>query len=82
MEVAVDTHDRSGERLPKVARSDAAYETHAFASMDQLADMRVAQIIAANIGEATPSMARRQASGGFEPAGARKTRLRAAVPIL
>ncbi|HZW75382.1 MAG TPA: efflux RND transporter periplasmic adaptor subunit, partial [Caldimonas sp.] len=30
MEVAVDTHDRSGERLPKVARSDAAYETHAF----------------------------------------------------
>jgi membrane fusion protein (multidrug efflux system) len=82
MEVTIDTRDRSGERLPKIARSDAAYETHAFASMDQLADKRVAQIIAANSGETAPAMARRESSGGFEAAGARKTRLRAPAPML
>jgi membrane fusion protein (multidrug efflux system) len=82
MEVTIDTHDRSGERLPKVARSDPAYETHAFASMDQLADRRVAQIIAANSGQEAPSMARRESSGGFEAAGARKMRVRAHAPML
>ena len=82
MEVSVDTRDRSGERLPKIARSDTVYETHAFSSMDQLADMRVAQIIAANIGGAAPSMARHESSGGFEAAGARKTRLRVPAPML
>jgi membrane fusion protein (multidrug efflux system) len=82
MEVTIDTHDRSGERLPKVARSDPAYETHAFASMDQLADRRVAQIIAANSGQEAPPMARRESSGGFEAAGARKMRVRAHAPML
>ena len=82
MEVTIDTHDRTGERLPKVARSDAAYETHAFASMDQLADRRVAQIIAANSGQEAPSMARREAPVGFEAAGVRKPRLRAPAPML
>ena len=82
MEVTIDTHDRTGERLPKVARSDAAYETHAFASMDQLADRRVAQIIAANSGQEAPSMARREAPVGFEAAGVRKPRMRAPAPTL
>src|SRR5215470_10356141 len=61
MEVTIDTHVRAGERLPKIARADSAYETHAFASMDQLADRQVAQIIAANSGQEAPSMARREA---------------------
>src|SRR5262249_2867705 len=63
MEVVVDTHDRSGDRLPKIARSEAAYETHAFASMGELADRRVAQIIAANTGQPLSSLARD--AGGF-----------------
>jgi membrane fusion protein (multidrug efflux system) len=82
MEVSIDTHDRAGERLPKVARSDTAYETSAFSSMGQLADLRVAQIIAANSGQSLPSMAHRESPGGFEPAGARKARPRPAPPVL
>ena len=81
MEVSVDTHDRAGDRLPKIARSGAAYETHAFASMDELADRRVAQIIAANSGEAPPSMARRE-SGSFSAAGATRAQARPRAPVL
>jgi len=82
MEVVVDTHDRAGERLPKIARSATSYETSAFASMDELADRRVAQIIAANSGLAMPSMARREPSGGFAAAGAHKAPAPARAPIL
>jgi membrane fusion protein (multidrug efflux system) len=82
MEVVVDTHDRAGERLPKIARSATSYETSAFASMDELADRRVAQIIAANSGLAMPSMAQREPSGGFAAAGAHKAPARARAPIL
>jgi membrane fusion protein (multidrug efflux system) len=81
MEVVVDTHERSGDRLPKVTRSEAAYETHAFASMDDLADRRVAQIIAANAGQPPASMARRDA-GGFAAAGAPAARARPRPPVL
>ena len=81
MEVSVDTHDRAGDRLPKIARSGAAYETHAFASMDDLADRRVAQIIAANSGDDLPSMARRE-SGSFSAAGATRVQARPRVPVL
>jgi hypothetical protein len=81
MEVSVDTHDRAGDRLPKIAHSGAAYETHAFASMDELADRRVAQIIAANSGEVLPSMARRE-SGSFSAAGVTRPQARPRAPVL
>jgi membrane fusion protein (multidrug efflux system) len=82
MEVVVDTHDRAGDRLPKIARSAAAYETHAFASMDELADRRVAQIIAANSDRAAPSVAQHGSSSGFSAAAARRAHFRAHAPVL
>jgi len=82
MEAVVDTHDRAGERLPKIARSEGGYETRAFASMDDLAARRVAQIIEANSGLERPSVAGREAAGGFAAAGARKAPARARVPVL
>ncbi|HET7766512.1 MAG TPA: efflux RND transporter periplasmic adaptor subunit [Burkholderiales bacterium] len=81
MEVEVDTHDRGGERLPKVARSAAPYETDAFASMSGLADRRVAEIIAANGGESRPPLARREPSG-LRPTGAHRARTRTRSPVL
>lgn len=80
MEVEVDTHDRGGERLPKVARSTAAYETQAFASMDGLAERRVTEIIAANSGE--PHAVARHESDRYAPAGARAVRIRSRAPVL
>lgn len=80
MEVEVDTHDRGGERLPKVARSTAAYETQAFASMDDLAERRVTEIIAANSGE--PHPVARHESDRYAPAGARAVRIRSRAPVL
>lgn len=80
MEVEVDTHDRGGERLPKIARSAAAYETQAFASMDDLAGRRVAEIIAANSGR-SHAVARRE-SGRYAPTGARAMRVRSRAPVL
>jgi membrane fusion protein (multidrug efflux system) len=80
MVATVDTHGRGGERLPKIARSAAAYETSAFATIDQLADRRVAEIIAAN-GGASHSMARRE-SGSFAPTDALKARSRPRAPAL
>jgi membrane fusion protein (multidrug efflux system) len=53
MQVEVDTHDRSGDRLPQVARSVPVYATDVFGSVDSLADERVRTIIAANEGGAT-----------------------------
>jgi len=53
MQVEVDTHDRSGDRLPQVARSVPAYATDVFGSVDALADERVRTIIVANEGGAT-----------------------------
>jgi membrane fusion protein, multidrug efflux system len=52
MQVEVDTHDRSGERLPQVARSVPVYATDVFGSFDSIADARVKTIIAANLGGA------------------------------
>lgn len=80
MEVEVDTHDRGGERLPKIARSAAAYETQAFASMDDLAERRVAEIIAANSGQ-SHAVAQRE-SGRYAPAGARAVRIHSRAPVL
>jgi membrane fusion protein (multidrug efflux system) len=51
MEVAVDTHERSGELRPRDARTAPAYQTKAYASLAELADQRVASVIRANGGE-------------------------------
>jgi membrane fusion protein (multidrug efflux system) len=48
MQVEVDTHQREGQRLQKAPRAHAGYETLAFSSVDELAEQRVAAIIAAN----------------------------------
>jgi membrane fusion protein (multidrug efflux system) len=74
MEAEIDTHDRGGERLPKIARSAAPYETYAFASAKDLADRRVAEIIAANKGDSN-SVAHR-GSSGIRHAGAHPARPR------
>jgi membrane fusion protein (multidrug efflux system) len=53
MQASVDTHERSGERLPQLAQSTPAYATDVFRSLGQVADERVRTIIAAN--EAGPA---------------------------
>ena len=73
MQVEVDTHDRSGERLPQVARSVPVYATDVFGSLDSIADERVKTIIAANEGGAThvaqgPCAARRRGRSAISPA--------------
>jgi len=50
MQAKVDTADKGGERLPKVARSATFDASVVFASIDKAADERVASIIAANEG--------------------------------
>jgi len=79
MEVSVDTHDRAGDRLPKIARSGAAYETHAFAH-GRVATA-VAQIIAANSDRRCRRW--RTASRGASPLPARPgpRRVRAPGPL-
>jgi membrane fusion protein (multidrug efflux system) len=74
MEAEVDTHERGGERLPKITRSTAPYETYAFASTKDLADRRVAAIIAANSGD-SHSVAHR-GPNGFRHAGTHPARPR------
>ena len=81
MEVEVDTHERGGERLPKMTRSASAYETQAFASMSDLANRRVAEIIAANGGEPRPSVARTE-PGALRPAGANRAQAHRRSPVL
>jgi len=80
MTVEVDTHERSGERLPKVPRPAASYETSVFASTDELADRRIEQIIAANSG-AAPAVAHRE-SGPVAPTDTLKAHVRLRVPAL
>jgi membrane fusion protein (multidrug efflux system) len=48
MQVAVDTHERGGDRLPQLAQSAPAYATDVFRSLDEVADQRVKAVIAAN----------------------------------
>ena len=61
MQVEVDTHERSGDRLPLV-QSMPTYATDVFHSQDQLANERVRAIIAANEAGAAP-LARGEGSG-------------------
>ncbi len=48
MRAEADTHDRSGPRLPQLARVDAGYATEVFDANDRAADQRVRTIILAN----------------------------------
>jgi membrane fusion protein (multidrug efflux system) len=48
MQVEVDTHDGSGERLPQLSQGVPAYSTDVFRQQDRIADERVRAIIAAN----------------------------------
>ena len=48
MKVEVAVRDGGGERLPQVARNAPAYSTDVFHSVDEAADTRVQEIIAAN----------------------------------
>jgi membrane fusion protein (multidrug efflux system) len=48
MQVEVDTHKRDGDRLHKAPLPTVRYETRVFGSVDELAEQRVAAIIAAN----------------------------------
>ena len=53
MQVEVDTHDRSGDRLPQLAQTAPAYATDVFRTQEEIAEQRVKAIIAANQGEAS-----------------------------
>jgi membrane fusion protein (multidrug efflux system) len=48
MKVEVSVHDQGGVRLPELAHNAPAYSTDVFHSVDQAADARVQEIIAAN----------------------------------
>ncbi len=48
MRAEVDTHDRSGARLPQIARSQPGYATDVFGEHDALAEQRVHAIILAS----------------------------------
>ena len=48
MKVEVSVRDRQGERLPALARNAPVYSTDVFHSVDEAADTRVQEIIAAN----------------------------------
>jgi membrane fusion protein (multidrug efflux system) len=50
MQVDIDTHDRGGPRLPQVAGTPSGRRTDVFSQLDHLADQRVREIIAANMG--------------------------------
>jgi membrane fusion protein (multidrug efflux system) len=59
MKADVDVSHEGGERLPQLASGGAAYSTDVFRTSDQLAEVRVRQIIAANnfAGLAAPAKA-------------------------
>jgi membrane fusion protein (multidrug efflux system) len=66
MRVDVDTHERSGERLQRLARDKPAYETQAFNSIEPQADEVIERIIAENnvAPAGTGVLAQKKANGG------------------
>jgi hypothetical protein len=48
MKVEISVRDSSGARLPQVAQNAPAYATDVFHSVDEQAEARVQEIIAAN----------------------------------
>jgi membrane fusion protein (multidrug efflux system) len=61
MQVKVDTHDRSGARLPRMAPGHVADASAVFDVLDREAEARVQSIIAANDGRPAPRVARGRA---------------------
>ena len=55
MLVEVDTHQREGELAPVAARTAPAYQTQAYATLGDLADARVTEVIRANGGAISPA---------------------------
>lgn len=74
MTAEVDTHDQSGPRLPKLARTAPAYSTDVFGASEALADASVQAIIAANEPHSPPP-ARVKALSPAAAAAARLVRL-------
>ena len=74
MTAEVDTHDQSGPRLPKLARTAPAYSTDVFGASEALANASVQAIIAANEPHPTPP-ARVKALSPAAAAAARLVRL-------
>jgi membrane fusion protein (multidrug efflux system) len=52
MQVDVDTRSRAGQRLPDAGAAASIYKTEVFDKLDELANARVKQIVAANAGAA------------------------------
>ena len=52
MQVDVDTRSRAGQRLPEAGAAASTYKTEVFDKLDELANARVKQIVAANAGAA------------------------------
>jgi membrane fusion protein, multidrug efflux system len=70
MRAEVDTHDRRGPRLPRLARSDAGYATQVFDTNELLAEERVHSIILANESAAVPASPRARTERADAPAKA------------
>src|SRR3954452_73098 len=68
MRVDVDTHQRSDERLQRVARQAPAYQTQAFSSIEPQADQLIERIIAEN-SVAPNSVASKTTAHGVPSAG-------------
>jgi membrane fusion protein (multidrug efflux system) len=64
MKVDVDTHERNGVRLERVARETPAYETKAFDTAHHEADARIERIIAQNASASALAAGRSQAARG------------------
>lgn len=64
MQVDIDTHDHGGPRLPQVVSAHAAHRTDVFRALDDLAERRVREVIAANAGTATQQLAQHHAAAG------------------
>jgi hypothetical protein len=67
MQVEVDTHDRSGKRLPQLAQTAPSYATDVFESIDGIASKHVNAIIAANDPRSTAQNAEAPAQASLSP---------------
>jgi membrane fusion protein (multidrug efflux system) len=81
MKAEVDTHDRSGARLPELARNVSTYSTDVFGAPDELADRRVREIIALNSSGAV-SVASRKEEAPHEASAASRLATIHAIPAI
>ncbi len=68
MQVDVDTHQRGGARQPASTSTRPTYRTKVFHSLTELADQRIAAIIAANGGNAAAALRAEKAAEAVQPA--------------